>query len=148
SPLPELRQVAVVTQDHLAAAPTFGDAMNRLFPSFNMPGVLLAQSGQGGAGPGSSPGGQVLGLPSQAQPQVQQSPNASANAQPPAAQPTPGATPNGAGSQASVAALTRQAQQLMSDYGRLTADGKYKEAGDKLSQLKATLDELAKRGGG
>jgi len=45
------------------------------------------------------------------------------------------------------ARLTRQAQQLLADYGRLAAQGRYQEAGQKLDQLKQTLDELAKKGG-
>ncbi|HYM00079.1 MAG TPA: hypothetical protein VEZ90_14090, partial [Blastocatellia bacterium] len=145
SSLPELRQVAVVTKDHLGAAPTFAEAMSKVFPGVTIPGVQLAQAVQGtpGGQSGSTPPSQ--GTESQAQPQAQQSPQAAANAQAaPGTQPTPAA----AAAPADVGGLTRQARQLLSDYGRLTAEGKYKEAGDKLSQLKQTLDDLAKRSGG
>jgi uncharacterized membrane protein (UPF0182 family) len=45
--------------------------------------------------------------------------------------------------------LLKQAAQLLADYERLTAEGKHREAGDKLDQLKQTLTELnRKRTGG
>jgi hypothetical protein len=43
--------------------------------------------------------------------------------------------------------LVKQAQQLISDYERLSAEGKHREAGDKLDQLKATLAELNRKRG-
>ncbi|HEU4389185.1 MAG TPA: UPF0182 family protein, partial [Blastocatellia bacterium] len=43
--------------------------------------------------------------------------------------------------------LSRDARQLLLDYERLTAEGKHKEAGEKLDRLKQTLDQLVlKRG--
>jgi uncharacterized membrane protein (UPF0182 family) len=45
--------------------------------------------------------------------------------------------------------LLKQAAQLLADYERLTAEGKHREAGEKLDQLKQTLTELnRKRTGG
>jgi uncharacterized membrane protein (UPF0182 family) len=44
-----------------------------------------------------------------------------------------------------VQALIEQAAQALSDYQRLTADGKLSEAGEKLQQLKTTLDKLNSR---
>ena len=42
-------------------------------------------------------------------------------------------------------ALIAEAAQDLADYQRLTAEGKLGEAGQKLEQLKRTLDELNKR---
>jgi hypothetical protein len=44
--------------------------------------------------------------------------------------------------------LTRQAQQLFSDYERLTAEGKHRDAGEKLDQLKQVFAELKRKRGG
>ena len=41
--------------------------------------------------------------------------------------------------------LVKQSQQLISDYERLSAEGKHREAGEKLDQLKATLAELNRK---
>ena len=41
--------------------------------------------------------------------------------------------------------LIAQAAQNLTDYQRLTAEGKLGEAGQKLERLKRTLDELSKR---
>ena len=60
---------------------------------------------------------------------------------PGAAQPPP---PHAA-APADVAALIAQASQDLADYQRLTADGKLSEAGQKLEDLKRTLEELNKR---
>ena len=50
-----------------------------------------------------------------------------------------------AGSGADVQALIARAAQSLADYQRLTAEGKLGEAGQKLEELKRTLDELSKR---
>jgi hypothetical protein len=68
--------------------------------------------------------------------------------------PTPGAaatTPPAlsaapAAGQADVQSLIAQAAKDLSDYQRLTAEGRLGEAGQKLEHLKRTLDELSKRG--
>ena len=44
--------------------------------------------------------------------------------------------------------LLKQASQLLTDYERLTAEVKHREAGDKLDQLKQTLTELNRRRSG
>jgi hypothetical protein len=41
--------------------------------------------------------------------------------------------------------LIARAAQSLADYQRLTAEGKLGEAGQKLEELKRTLDELSKR---
>jgi uncharacterized membrane protein (UPF0182 family) len=113
SPLPELRQVAIATQEALKTGKTFEEALNALFP-----GAAPQQLEQ--ARPA------VPAAPSQAQ--VEQAP-------------PPGAS--------SLDALSRRAQQLISDYERLTAAGRHREAGEKLDQLKQTLNEMVqKRGSG
>jgi uncharacterized membrane protein (UPF0182 family) len=65
---------------------------------------------------------------------------------PPGEKPT--TTPPSTSPAADVAALARQAQQLISDYERLTAEGKHRDAGDKLDQLKQVLAELARKRAG
>lgn len=55
---------------------------------------------------------------------------------------------NATGSSGEVEQLGKQAQQLLSDYERLTAEGKHREAGEKLDQLKQTLDQLNRKRGG
>jgi uncharacterized membrane protein (UPF0182 family) len=116
SKLPELRQVAVASQDQLKAAKTFDEALSLLVP---------------GAGPRqATPAGQ----PAQAEPQTATK------------QPTPGQPPAKVGPP-DIERLIRQAQQLLSDYERLTAEGKHREAGEKLDQLKQTLAELNRKRG-
>ncbi len=44
--------------------------------------------------------------------------------------------------------LVKQAQQAIADYERLTAEGKHREAGEKLDQLKQVLAELSRTRGG
>ena len=117
SKLPELRQVAVATQDQLKAAKNFDEALSLL-----VPGTAPRQT---------TPPDQASRL----EPQL------------PATQPTPGQPPVKASSP-DIERLTRQAQQLISEYERLTAEGKHREAGEKLDQLKQTLVELGRKGGG
>ncbi|HSB12588.1 MAG TPA: UPF0182 family protein [Blastocatellia bacterium] len=124
SKLPELRQVAVAIQDQLKTAKTFDEALALLFPG------LSAQQG-GPLRPSGQPESQVTSR----QPAPGQAP---AQGQPP-----------GPAASAEIDRLLRQAQQLLSDYERLTAEGKHREAGEKLDQLKQTLTELnRKRAGG
>ncbi len=59
------------------------------------------------------------------------------------ARPTPAAVP--AGGQSEVPSLIAQAAKDLSEYQRLTAEGKLGEAGQKLEHLKRTLEELSKR---
>ena len=117
SKLPELRQVAVATQDQLKAAKNFEEALALLFPGFSLHGTPATAQ------------------PSQLEAQVSSKPPAAA---PPTGQPSPSETDR----------LAKQAQQLISDYERLTAEGKHREAGEKLDQLKQTLAELNRKRGG
>jgi hypothetical protein len=61
-------------------------------------------------------------------------------------QPLPGQPPAQAASP-EVDRLLKQAQQLMSDYERLTAEGKHREAGEKLDQLRQLLSESSRKRG-
>ena len=145
SPLPELRQVAVATQDKLGTGKTFAEALNALFPGFpsQLPGLMASASTttpQAASAPGSQPAGSPAAVGSQATGPAQTSPI------PGTAQTAP--LPAGSAGGAETGRLTRQAQQLLSEYGRLASQGRYQEAGQKLDQLKQTLDELAKKGGG
>jgi hypothetical protein len=67
--------------------------------------------------------------------------NAAADSEqrPPAPQPT------GAQPPSDLKALIGEAARDLADYQRLTAEGKLGEAGQKLEQLKRTLDELNRR---
>ncbi|MCI0486697.1 MAG: UPF0182 family protein [Blastocatellia bacterium] len=120
SPLPELRQVAVATQDRIATGKTFDEALNKLFTELS-----------------SQPPAQVAQADGLSQPPTQTQPSPTP-AQPQPPQPATGDT----------ARLAQQAQQLFSDYKRLTAEGKHREAGEKLDQLGQTLAELARKQGG
>jgi uncharacterized protein len=129
SKLPELRQVAVATQDQLKAAKTFEEALSLLVPGF-----APRQSAAAGQPPTSaqpSPGAQPSALGGGI------AARQSASGQPPAQ-----------GSSSDLDRLVKQAQQLISDYERLSAEGKHREAGEKLDQLKATLAELNRKRGG
>lgn len=97
SPMPELRQVAIATQDRLATGSTFDQALRALFAE-------LAPADQ--------------------------------RAQPPEA-------PRQAADEA--AELARQAASLLSDYERLTAEGKHREAGEKLDRLKQLLSDRIRK---
>ena len=69
---------------------------------------------------------------------------ASSGSAPPA--PTrPAETAAPAGADAEIQVLIAEAAKNLADYQRLTAEGKLGEAGQKLEQLKRTLDELNKR---
>jgi uncharacterized protein len=120
SPLPELRQVAIATQDKLTTAKTFEEALQALVPELaSQQPAASAQTAQ------------------QTKPSTEKP-----SATPPVStQQTP--------LSGDIEKLARQAQQLILDYERLTATGKHREAGEKLDQLKQTLGELArKRNGG
>jgi uncharacterized membrane protein (UPF0182 family) len=129
SKLPELRQVAIATQDQLKAAKTFDEALNLLVPGLGSTQAISA--GQAAAAGQTSAGGQPSALGGQM-----------AAKQAAAGQPPPQTTSS------DIDRLTKQAQQLISDYERLTAEGKHREAGEKLDQLKQTLDQLNRKPGG
>jgi uncharacterized protein len=113
SKLPELRQVAVASQDQLKAAKTFDEALSLL-----VPGVAPRQT------PAPS-----LASKSETQPPTK---------------PTGPSQP--AVGSPDIDRLLRQVQQLISDYERLSAEGKHREAGEKLDQLKQVLAEHRKSG--
>lgn len=113
SPLPELKQVAVATQDKLVSAKTFDEALALLFPGLSQP---TAQ-------PPETP--------------TAQQPVESANKPAQPAQPA-----------VDLSQLADRAQQLISEYEKLTSQGRHREAGEKLDQLKQTLAEMNRRRGG
>jgi uncharacterized membrane protein (UPF0182 family) len=120
SPMPELRLVALATQEKLAAGKTFEEALNALVPE------LASQKSSA-----TTPTAQQL-KPSTEKPSIGQLP---------AGQAAPFV--------GEIEKLARQAHQLILDYEKLTAEGKHREAGEKLDQLKQTLSDLArKRSGG
>ena len=119
SPMPELRLVVLALQDRLAYGPTFEAAFAGLFGSAGST-LTAASSGAQGGGAGA------------ATPESTPATRAAATA------PGQGATGN---SDAMIAAAARD----LSDYQRLTAEGKLGEAGQKLEALKAKLEELNKR---
>ncbi|HWX42372.1 MAG TPA: UPF0182 family protein [Blastocatellia bacterium] len=122
SPLPELRQVAVATQDRLATGKTFAEALDKLFPELGQRTQrAAAQTAQQPAQTAQQPAGQ-------GQPAPNQQPAAPAGTD--------------------TSRLAQQAQQLLAEYGQLTAQGKHREAGEKLDQLNQTLEQLKRRAGG
>ncbi|HYP25706.1 MAG TPA: UPF0182 family protein [Blastocatellia bacterium] len=122
SQIPELRQVAVATQDRLATGRTLEEALRGLF-------------GETGTQP-----------PPEGEQQASQT-RVGQLTPPPQAPPAQGAQP-GAPPQGDFERLAQQAQQLLTDYERLSAQGKHAEAGQKLDQLKQTLNELSRRRSG
>ncbi|HYV05156.1 MAG TPA: UPF0182 family protein [Blastocatellia bacterium] len=156
SKLPELRQVAIATQDRLSAAKSFDEALASLFPGFSLQG--------GGGRPGEQRPGEPPTQAQMASGQASRQPaGQGATGQTEAGQgaasqgagqasPSTGAAPGAAGQAGSgdpeTQRLSRQALQLISDYERLSAAGKHREAGEKLDQLKATLDQLNRKRGG
>ncbi len=113
--MPELRLVVLALQDRLAYGPTFESAMAALF------------------------GGQAstLGAPAGTAPQAQ-----TAQAQAPARLQPPAGSPEAA---SDLNALIADAARDLSEYQRLTAEGKLGEAGQRLEALKRTLEDLQKR---
>jgi hypothetical protein len=116
SPMPELRLVVLALQDRLAYGPTFESALRSLF---------------GGETSALTAGTTTAGATS-----AELAHGASAQ---PAVQSTPGAKPTDLND------LISGAARDLSDYQRLTAEGKLGEAGEKLEQLKRKLDELNAR---
>ena len=117
SPMPELRLVVLALQDRLAYGPTFETAMAAMFGG--APSSIAATT-----------------------------PHAAAAAPPTpesAAAPRSGAPAPSAPASADVNTLIAEAARSLSDYQRLTAEGKLGEAGQKLEQLKRTLEELQRR---
>jgi len=117
SPMPELRLVVLALQDKLAYGPTFESAMAALF---------------GGAA--SSLSAPATNAPSTTTAAV---PAVSARGVPAAVM-----SPQSAGD---LNALIAEAAKDLADYQRLTAEGKLGEAGQKLEELKRTLDKLNAR---
>jgi uncharacterized protein len=124
SPMPELRLVVLALQDRLAYGPTFESAMNALF------------------------GGGVSSMSPAAMSPAATSP-AAASAEPVRSAPASTASSTAASSAPQPAtdrdALIAEAAKDLADYQRLTAQGKLGEAGQKLEQLKRTLDRLNAR---
>jgi len=126
SPMPELRLVVLAIQDRLAYGPTFESAMAALFG--NAPSTLSGANGVAGADSGSN----------SARPRPGQPPST-----PSAAQSPPATTPP---APADVDSLIRDAAHDLSEYQRLTAEGKLGEAGQQLQALKEKLERLRSRG--
>jgi uncharacterized membrane protein (UPF0182 family) len=122
SPMPELRLVVLATQERLGYGQSFGEALSSLL---------------GQAGPTTAPdkAEQAKAQQQTQQQQAQQSQQPGGPAQPaPNASPAPQTTDQ----------LINRASQEFDDYQRLTKEGKYGEAGQRLEQLKSTLEELKK----
>jgi len=117
SPMPEMRLVVLALQDRLVYAPTYEGALNAL--------LGRAQS--------------TLATSSDitSSRQAPRPPAAGEAAAPASASPASGTDTN---------ALVAEAARALSDYQRLTAEGKLGEAGQRLDVLKRALDELNRRG--
>jgi uncharacterized membrane protein (UPF0182 family) len=115
--MPELRLVVLALQDRLAYGPNFESAMAALF------------------------GGGVSSLTAQST--TAQSTNTAAGTAGGAQRaPASGASPQPA---TDLNALIAEAAKDLSDYQRLTAEGKLGEAGQKLEELKRTIEKLNAR---
>jgi hypothetical protein len=101
SPMPELRLVVLATQDRLAYAPRFPEALAQLLEGRASPAAAA-----------SAPPTRPAGAPS-----------------------TPAAN---------MRSLVDQANQALSDYRRLTSEGKLGDAGSKLDELKRVLEEMTR----
>jgi uncharacterized membrane protein (UPF0182 family) len=115
SPMPELRIVVLALQDKLAYGPTFEAAMASLFGG--QPSTLNASS-------------------SSAPPQAQAQAPGAARPQAPAGSPE---------AASDLDALIADAARDLSEYQRLTAEGKLGEAGQRLEALKKKLEQLQQR---
>jgi uncharacterized membrane protein (UPF0182 family) len=107
SPMPALRLIVLATQDRLAYATTFDEALKLLLEGRS--GTLVSQTSS-------------------------DSPK------------KPGGAPSVPSEQASTQTLIHRASQALSDYRRLTAEGRLAEAGAKLDELKAALEQLNQPG--
>jgi uncharacterized membrane protein (UPF0182 family) len=116
--MPELRLVVLALQDRLAYGPTFESAMKSLFGGETSSLTAGVGSADLGHGASSAPIGAA---------------STSAAQSTTATQPT------------DLNDLISGAARDLSDYQRLTAEGKLGEAGQKLEQLKRKLDELNAR---
>jgi uncharacterized membrane protein (UPF0182 family) len=119
SPMPELRLVVLATQERLAYGTNFEEALKNLFveATGTQPQQQVAQNKQE---PGKQQGTEnTQGAPQQTQPQAP----------------------------ANVQQLIKKAADELSEYQRLTAEGKLGEAGQRLESLKRTLEELKKAQG-
>jgi uncharacterized membrane protein (UPF0182 family) len=119
SPMPELRLVVLALQDKLAYGPTFESAMAALFG--------------GGTSSLSAPATSTAATTTTA---ATVPAEAAQGAQAAVASPQPAGDLN---------ALVAEAAKDLADYQRLTAEGKLGEAGQKLEDLKRTLDKLNAR---
>jgi uncharacterized protein len=122
SPMPQLRLVVLALQDQLGYGPTFEAAMSNLLGGGEASAAQAGGTGtweMGGAGAHAPTAGQ------------------------PAAAPAAGLPPGTVVSPA-VQALIDQATRDLTDYQRLTAEGKLGEAGQRLESLKKTLERLKK----
>jgi uncharacterized membrane protein (UPF0182 family) len=125
SPMPELRLVVLATQDRLVFGSSFQEAAAKLF---------------------GDTGGAAAANPNE--PQQPGGPKAPAEAQPkPSASPQVGAPQTPQALAANTQQLIDRAAADLSDYQRLTAEGKLGEAGQKLESLKRNLEELKKATG-
>jgi uncharacterized protein len=114
SPMPELRLVVLALQDRLAYGPTFESALASLF------GGAVSSLTAPAAGTAAGPA------------EVERNLQASGVA----------SRPISSSQQAELNALIAEAAKDLSDYQRLTAEGKLGEAGQKLEELKRALDKL------
>ncbi|MGB9180009.1 MAG: UPF0182 family protein, partial [Pyrinomonadaceae bacterium] len=116
SPMPELRLVVLATQEQLAYGTSFSEAITNLFGDSAKTLVAENKSEQAKAKPSN-----------QTEQEQQQ--------QPPPTTSTPASNTQ---------QLIKRASQEFDDYQRLTREGKFGEAGQKLEALKQTLEELKK----
>jgi uncharacterized membrane protein (UPF0182 family) len=138
SPMPELRLVVLGTQERIAYGTSFREALTKLLSGDDTPPTDAA--GQGVNQSGST---QTL---ASTQPGVSAQPGAGtqAGARPPAGTPQPGTGTPGATTDRQQ--LINRAADDLEAYQRLTAQGRYSEAGQRLESVRSTLGQLRRQG--
>ena len=122
SPMPELRIVVLATQEKLAYGSSFSEAMTNLF------GETALQADKKSA--------EAKSQESEKQAEEKK-----------AAQPSQSTPPETSALPQNVRGLIERAATEFADYERLSKEGKFGEAGQKLEALKRTLEELRKAQG-
>jgi uncharacterized membrane protein (UPF0182 family) len=119
SPMPELRLVVLATQEKLVYGQSLDEAMRNLFGEAGRPAETRPEQKQTE---------QKQERPAEGAPQASPSPSTATAPQ-------------------TTQELINRASREFEDYQRLTREGKFGEAGQKLEALKKTLDELKKVSG-
>jgi hypothetical protein len=126
SPMPQLRYVVLGTQGRIVYGANFREALSKLVGE-----TRAAAASAPDDTPRTVPGTTAGTAPSRSTPS-------------PATSPAPASSPGTQPTQGTQQLINRAAQDLEA-YQRLTSEGKYSEAGQRLESLKRTLEQLRQR---